>query len=485
METFFARVKSFVCEHWILLSILLLGLLLRFYRLPEMASYDFDQEYVTNFVLDVVRIYPIRFIGQGMSVEGLFMGPWYFYGLVPFYMLTNLDPIGGFIGSVLFGGAIILAYYLVGKRIFSKEVGLMAAFLRATGFFALQADWSMVPSYSSDICILSLWLLFFWIWKHRRNLSRQTFSNPLFWLLPSVFFIFGFLTSMHPVHFHFGLVFLILVALWRVRFSLKSVGVAIVALFLPITPLLIFEYLRNFAMTRQVLMMFSGEYAGSKSEGFSWDRVMYTLKAALNQWNQVWELSSDQRLIGLSLLLLVGALLIWLLRKRFPQEKWFHFTAFGTTIFITILYYMFFPTHVPAYYLRGIQALSVLYLSFVFVELWHEKKTTKALAVFLLGLFCVLNAHSLFSAWTRTDLIRLSRKQAIIDHILEQANGQPFQVSYVTEPGWQFGYKSLFRLAELEPGEQGPVYTIVAPVNFVDIAELDFISGNVGVNYPD
>lgn len=238
-------------------------------------------------------------------------------------------------------------------------------------------------------------------------------------------------------------------------------------------------------MTRQVLMMFTGEYAGSKSEDFSLDRVVYTLKAALRQWTEIWGLSTDQRVIGILLLLGLGALLVWLLSKRFRQERSFHLTAFATTIVVTVVYYMLFPTHVPEYYLRGIQAISLLYLAFVLVALWREKKAKRLAAVLLLGLFCILNAQSLFSAWNRQDMLGLFHKQSAIAHILEQAGGEPFQVSYVTQPGWQFGYKSLFRLAEPEPGEQGPVYTIVAPVNFVDITELDFISGNVGVNYPD
>ena len=42
---------------------MILAAFLRFYRLPEMAPFDFDQEYAANFAVQV-KEYPIRLIGQ-------------------------------------------------------------------------------------------------------------------------------------------------------------------------------------------------------------------------------------------------------------------------------------------------------------------------------------------------------------------------------------------------------------------------------------
>ena len=70
-------------NNFLLFLILIMAVILRFYRLSEMASLDFDQEYASNFAYRVLREFPIQMIGQGLSVQGLFMGPWYFYFLVP------------------------------------------------------------------------------------------------------------------------------------------------------------------------------------------------------------------------------------------------------------------------------------------------------------------------------------------------------------------------------------------------------------------
>ena len=65
-------------SHFHFWLILLLAAFLRFYRLLEMVPYDFDQQFVSEFYLSVLE-YPIRYVGQGLSVIGLFMGPIYFY----------------------------------------------------------------------------------------------------------------------------------------------------------------------------------------------------------------------------------------------------------------------------------------------------------------------------------------------------------------------------------------------------------------------
>ena len=62
----------------ILLLIVSLGLFLRLYKLSSMVGFDFDQEYAAMFAHTILKVYPIAMIGQGLSVQGLFMGPFYF-----------------------------------------------------------------------------------------------------------------------------------------------------------------------------------------------------------------------------------------------------------------------------------------------------------------------------------------------------------------------------------------------------------------------
>ncbi|MBI2052327.1 MAG: hypothetical protein HYT38_01435 [Candidatus Sungbacteria bacterium] len=144
--------------YFILLLIILLGVVLRFYHLPQVASFDFDQEYAANFAYSVIREYPLQLIGQGLSVQGLFMGPGYFYYLVPFFFLFNLSPLGGFVGSVALGLVTIFVYFMVVRDVFGTKTGLIAALFRACLFSKVMADWTMTPAFSVDLIILpTIW----------------------------------------------------------------------------------------------------------------------------------------------------------------------------------------------------------------------------------------------------------------------------------------------------------------------------------------
>ena len=116
-------------KHLLLLLIILFAAYLRLYKLPEMASFDFDQESGSNIAYEIIKENHIRLIGQELTVGGIFMGPWYYYLLVPFYLASNLHPIGGAIASVVFSLVIIFFYYKTAEKMFGVSAGFIAAFI--------------------------------------------------------------------------------------------------------------------------------------------------------------------------------------------------------------------------------------------------------------------------------------------------------------------------------------------------------------------
>ncbi len=450
------------------LFILLLAALLRLYRLPEMASYGFDQEYVTEFVLQVVREYPVRYVGQGMSIQGLFMGPWYFYFLVPFYLLTGLNPLGGFFGSILIGLATVTAYYFLGKRMFGAQVGFWAAFWRAISFVAIQTDWAMTPAFSSDLIVLATWYCLYQLWLNRRG-----------WLVPLAL-LFGLYTSFHPIQFPFYLVFLILWLVQRWRFSVHQIILSIIVFFLPVLPLILFDYWRHGAMLQQIISLAHGSVGGA---------VMARLTKAWVLIRLIGQFASN--LVGLSawfftpatLLLVLGGLGVmgWRYRQR---KLGFHSVTLLITTIVFILYYLVFPGNVPEYYLGAIRALLFWYGAWVFVWILHQGKMGRWLAVMIVSLVVARSLLDLAHQWQYPLLTTLAVRERAVHYIQANANGQPFRVNYITLPGWGFGFCSLFAINQYEPGTAGPIYNIVTPVDLVNINDLNWRDGNVGVLNP-
>ncbi len=450
-------------RHWAIGLVLLLGAILRFYRLADMANYDFDQEYATTFALQVIREYPIRYVGQGLSIQGLFMGPWYFYYLVPFYWLFRLSPLGGFVGSVLLGLAIIGAYYFLGRELFSPRAGLLAALLRATSFWAINADWSMVPAFSSDLAVLITWWLFFQLWRGKSN------------YLIALTFVFGLFTSFHLIHFPLILVFLVLWAVRRWRFTWPQLGLSLIAFIVPAIPLIMFDYWRGWAMVRQM----SGFFQFGSTRGGSMDNLPTMIMVVADFLGEILYLPH----IAWLRFNLLG-LFIFFLWKSVRKDKLFHHWSLGLLLVVTIGYYTFFPTHVPEYYLGAVRALFFLYAAFLFDLLLTKKRLWRWVASGVLIWIFGKNLLLLNRKWQSPNLVTLSAKQAIVKEIIRSASGQPFRVSYIRTLGWDSGFRSLFAVDGVDPGDTGPEYFIVVPKDLRSTEGVDYSVGGVGLLYP-
>ncbi|MCJ7804135.1 glycosyltransferase family 39 protein [Patescibacteria group bacterium] len=460
--------SKFLRDHGLFLIILALGALLRFYRLPEMAYFDFDQEYASNFAYSVLREFPIQTIGQGLSIQGLFMGPLYFYYLVPFFAIFNLHPIGGVMGSVILGLGIIIAYYYYGDKLFGKPVGLIAAFLRALLFGRLEADWSMVPSCSSELLVLVTWYCFYQYWK----------GNTRY--LPVLGLVFGLYTSFHPILFPFYLVFLVLLLLKRSWPSLKTLLLSIGVFILPLIPLILFEYFHKFLEIKLLAELFLSPKSGPIT--FSMAKLMEYVKIILTDSLGI-KIIPPYLLSGMVLM----AILIFTLRRVHVWKESFHFLTLIITILVFILYYYFLPVHVPEYYFIAPTTLLFFYLLALLGYL-ATKPGVKLVVIVFLAYVAFTNIKLLDQKkWSNPNLTTLAYKDRIVKAIIErQPQDKEFSVSYINSPGRNFGFNYLFKLYGRLPQDnvmENATYTIVIPKN-LSPESIDISSGDIGLILP-
>lgn len=449
--------------------IIALAVFLRFYKIKEVANFDFDQEYAANFAYSVVKEFPIQLIGQGLSIQGLFMGPLYFYYLVPFFMLTNLHPIGGVIGSAVFGIITILVYFFVARKIFGTKAALVIAFLRSVLYIELGNDWALAPGLQADIPVVLTWYFFLEYWKG---------STKIF---PWIGFIFGIYTSLHPVLFPFYFVFLVLILLKRKLPNIKTALISFVAFLIPVSPLLVFEYFHKFLEVKRLIELFSGPALEHKGNS----QILSYLR--LN-------LSEPQRILGLGQIhlavfsVLFFLVLFFLVKKGvgFWKEK-FHIIFLAITYFVFIGYYSLFPAHVPEYYFIALTTLMIIYIGASLSMLLKNKFGALVLVVILANIFLV-NFAVLQRRWNNTYKEGLADKDFIVKEIIKrQPKGEEFYVSYIKLPGWNFGFDYLFKLYGHVPQTvmaKPPVYTIVVPKS-LSPDSIDISSHDVGLILPE
>jgi len=465
-------ISSFLAQNGCLLLILVIGAGLRFYRLPEMASFDFDQEYASNFAYSVLRQFPIQMMGQGLSVQGLFMGPWYFYFLVPFYAVYGLHPLGGAVGSVILGLITIIAFYYFGSKLFGRPAGLIAAFFQAVLFRNLVNDWSITPAFSCGLAVIITW---YYLYKYWQGETKQ---------LPLLGFIFGLFTSFHPILFPFYLVFLTLFIYKRIFPSFKIFLLTIVAFISPLVPLIAFEYFHRFTEVKLLLEIFTS--AKMISGGSSIFSKLADFSLII--------LGDPQYILGLKFFpgyllstIILSILLLFTVKKIHVWKENFHLWAIITTFLIFIFYYSFFPIPVISYYLSAPVTLLVFYLAGILGYLTTNKFLRIFVIIFLFFLAFINIKTLIFERWFNPSLITLSHKDEIVKVIREkQPKEKDFFVSYISSPGWNFGFNYFFKIYGIIPKDKAVndyIYTIVIPKE-LSPDSINFSSGNIGLILP-
>lgn len=455
---------------YLFILIILIAAFLRFYRLPEMAIFDYDQEWAVNFAYQITHEYPIQLIGQSLSIRELFMGPIGFYLLTPFYLLSSLHPLGGSAGAAFFGLAIIASYFFVGKELVGTKAGLIAAFIRAISFSEVASDLNPAPLTISELLVLYLWFAFYKYWHGNKK------------ALPFIALILGLFTSMHPVHLPFYLVFLALLLKKRLLPDLKTALFAVIGFVTAIFPLLLFEIFHQFLEVKRFISLFTQQGSQFEEPG----RLAHWVNFNLQEIPRLLAINSPRHDLIAAAAVMIAIILV--VKKTGFWKDRFHSVMLALTVVAFLAYYgIALPKGVSEYYFLALKTLTILYLG-ASLTLLLKKTIAIPILIILLVNIGFVNFRLFQTKWENPGLITLSHKDYIVKEILKrQAKDQEFFVSYISLPGWTTGFDYFFKLYGQIPQTReakDPIYTIVIPKELSPGA-IDVSSGNIGLILPD
>ncbi len=435
---------------------------MRFYQLPQRVIFDADQEFAATFATEVLTIFPIRLIGQGLSVQGLFMGPLYFYLLVPFFALSNLHPIGGYIGSIVLGLITISIYFLVFKAVFGPKTGLLAAFLRTILFSAVGRDLLMTPAFSSDVIVVLTWFCLYKCWQ-----KKDIYLLPLG-------FLFGLYSSFHPILFPFYFVLPAMLVLQRRMPAKKYILLFFICFLIPLSPLIIFEYFHNFLEVKALFAM-KGSGTGeikTFATAIEYLKTIFTYPVTF-----LGALLPDRTIPLLAGLFYLCNGMVIIKKSGFWQHT-FHRVFPLLTVSIFLLYYFFLPVHVPDYYFLGVFTLIFIYFVGNLGILYTHKSW-----VLLTAILIALVAANGVGFYQLGDIpYSLGDKEAVFKAIIAASPDNNKKVYYDTDLGLHFGLGYLQRQYHIQAtgGDGSPEYIIVIPKSRRE-NEIVFSSGGVGL----
>lgn len=326
----------------LLCFILLLGAYLRLYKISEYMTFLGDEGRDMLVVKRMIVDHKFTLLGPTASVGGFFLGPMYYYFMLPFVWAWGLDPTGAAFMVGLFGVATIYLVYTLGRDVFDTWVGLVAAALYAFSPIIIaysRSSWNpnLVPFFST--------LLIYLLW---RSVIREE-RKLLFWIGVTI----GIGLQLH----YLFLFLLPVVGIWffmygRNKSWLPYYGLGIAGCIVGYGPFLAFELRHGFPNTISIYnFLRQGEGTGLVLSSF-WNiisDVTYRLFGRL-----VFRLPPPEQFVNLSSF----AKTAWTIGTKFSI-----FSSLGLVVyycfrrnsgFVLLLLWFLIPASLFGFYKKGI-----------------------------------------------------------------------------------------------------------------------------------
>lgn len=434
---------------FILIVIILIGLFFRIYQFRERFNYNHDNDLSAWIVKDIVVDHHLRLIGQQTTALGIFIGPLFYYALIPFYLITRMDPIGTVAFPWLIGATSIASLYYVVNKIWGRRPALIAALFYAASFGISATEREIVPT--TPVFLWSIWYLYA---LHKKSLTLLAVLFALVW------------------HIHLALGILALPAIF-LTLRKPKLKPAIIFLVLSI-PLIFFEFRHGFSQTKALFFSFDKKEQVSRPIP---QKVMHVIEYAGKNTNYIfWNKPNPVNFWILPAILFMSFLFLCY-KKILTREQILIFISWFS---LFILFFSLHPINLSEYY---INSLNILFIIIAALLLSHYPR----LALLILLVFLLDNIFRL-KDFNINHSGYIERK-AIIAAISADAKAHNYpciSLSYMTNQGYEFGYRYLIWLEKLKTApvnSLAPVYTIVFP--HLRANRLDAAYGALGLVLPD
>ena len=245
MKKYFLRLKN----NWPLFVVLAIAFLARFYRLRELTTFGGDQGVDYLRVFEMLESRRPTLLGPVTHV-GVYLGPLYYYMLVPFFLIFRFDPIAApvmfaLFGTVTAGLVFILAKNLLRFNLAAARLNLLAfltAALYAVSPVILES--SRAPSQPHLIPFFATLLLI--------SAVRIIEGRAGKWDLAAIGITLSATIQFHFLAFPLWIFTLIIVVYKGPTLAYAKVGPLLVPMAILLFPWFLFELRHNFFISHQI-----------------------------------------------------------------------------------------------------------------------------------------------------------------------------------------------------------------------------------------
>ncbi len=452
--------KRLIIKIALFILIFFLFIFFRFYNLSNRFIFDWDQEYLSNFLKNIIVNHDLILIGHRATSEtGFFFGPYFEYLFVPFYFFSRMHPNGLISFIYLINIVFFAVAYLVIKKLFNQPTAIGFLFFWALNHLFVVYDTIVWAPILIPLGIILTW---YFLW---RLYKKGELKNYLLLGLT-----LGFFTQIHSLFFPidiFAAVFLMIALFAKNKLDLnssKKILISIGGFLFFFLPLVVFDLRHNFLNSKLFIGYFTERIQGTVDIKSSIEVYGNFLKPLLF-YNNIF--------LTLAFHLLILALLIYLTKKRQGFLKVFYLTSLILWIIttITFLRYNQRPSEYYFIYLYPTIVVSVL-------DFFYQKN--KYITIVLALIFFVNNINYLRYITQSHELGLMVKEKAVLKlkNILE---GKKYNLSYEVPIGFNTGYEYLLEYYNIKPSgdDKDPLVILRIPKQKGDVA-----AGKIGFRIP-
>lgn len=147
----------------LLLIVLVGAAFVRVYNTKEILGFYYDQGRDALVIWNFIHKGDLFLVGPITGIEGILRGPWYYWLILPFYFLGKGNPVWPANFLSITSVAAIITLYILGKEIFGRVTGLIAAAIASFSYYLLVASrWLSNPTpmlLISTLLVLSMLMI--------------------------------------------------------------------------------------------------------------------------------------------------------------------------------------------------------------------------------------------------------------------------------------------------------------------------------------
>ncbi len=439
------EIKENKIVYFLLLVIILASVFFRLYRVDALLGFYYDQGRDALKVQEILALKDFPAIGPTTGIAGLFLGPFWFYFLTPFYFIGRGNPTVAASFVALFDvGAVFLMYWL-GKEFYNRRVGLLAAFFWGFSYYlTLSARWLSNPSPVPFFTILLLYGLGrFFLQKKDKYLILVSLCLAVSLQLEMASAIF-FIPSI-------ALMWLI----FRPKIKSKKNLFWAIGIFLAfLVPQALFEVKNKFLMTRNFFSFSRGGINTDIAKTWALPTLEFIKERIFAYFNIFFSKLETNPSYGskflsaLWLIFLIFKLPLAIKRKSEENSMILILLIF---LFVPLFFLLFFVGNYGQlydYYLTGFFPAFILLFA-LFVAFLFKKKIYWPLFALIIFWFAYFNLpflkNYLSAGVDGPTHITLGNQLQSVDWIYEDAKEENFNVDVYVPPVIPYAYEYLFK----------------------------------------